>query len=296
MKRGIWLHPNHEAEKQDMATKAFKGISFRLPDTDELKTAARIGAMCGNAWFEWEGDRAFLNDRPYPDEADGWSFPAREVWRAAALGAWRERLGEAAQGLVSMAVENRRIGFHRGSFDQQQQRLQRDALVEAGVDPEMIHEAPASGAGTERAALEQVISNVGKGDVLVVWRLDCLADSLEELTRIAQVLERKGVGLHSLQEQIDTTDASGQNFCPILEALAGFASRVVTGSGPAANVPARHPGRKPGRKRKLTDQDLSTARALLRDETVTVAEVAKRLGVSPATLYRELPGGRSGLD
>jgi len=279
-----------------MATKAFKGISFRLPDADEQKTAARIGAMCGNAWYEWEGDRAFLNDRPYPDEIDDWPLPTREIWRAAALGAWRERLGEAARGLVAMAGENRRIGFQRGSLDQQQQRLQRDALVEAGVDPEMIHEAPASGAGTERAALEQVISTAGKGDVLVVWRLDCLADSLEELSRIAQMLEQKGMGLRSLQEQIDTGGASGQNFCPILEALAGFASRVVTGTGPAENVPARHPGRKPGRKRKLTEKDLSTARALLRDETVTVAEVAKRLGVSPATLYRELPGGRSGLD
>ena len=74
-----------------MATKAFKGIGFRLPDKEELKTAARIGAMCGNAWYEWEGDRPFLNDRPCPDEIDAWSSSAREVWRAAALGAWREK-------------------------------------------------------------------------------------------------------------------------------------------------------------------------------------------------------------
>jgi DNA invertase Pin-like site-specific DNA recombinase len=258
--------------------------------------AARIGAMCGNAWYEWEGDRPFLNDHPYPDEIDDWPFSTREAWRTAALGAWRERLGEAAKGLVAMAAENRRIGFQRGGTDQQQQRLQRDALVEAGVEPKMIHVAPASGAGTERAALEQVISTVGKGDVLVVWRLDCLGDSLEELNRIAQVLEQKGVGLHSLHEQIDTGGASGQNFYPILGALAGFAFRVVAESSPAANTPVRHTGRKPGRKRKLTDQDLSTARALLGDETITVAEVAKRLGVSPATLYRELPGGRSGVE
>jgi DNA invertase Pin-like site-specific DNA recombinase len=193
-----------------------------------------------------------------------------------------------------MAAENRRIGFQRGSSEQQQ-RLQRDALIEAGVDPAMIHEAPVSGDGTDRAALEQVISDAGRGDVLVVWRLDCLADSLEGLNRIVQMLEHKGVGLHSLQEQIDTIGASGQQFYPILRALVGFASRVVSGSGPARNVPVRQVGKKPGRKRKLSDQDLATARALLLGETLTVAEVAKRLGVSPATLYRELPGGRSGV-
>jgi len=276
-----------------MATKAFKGIGFRLPKTDELKAAARIGAVCGNAWYEWEGDRPFLNDRPYPDEIDDWPFACREVWRAAALGAWRERLGEAAKGFSAVAAEHRRIGFQKCNADQEQQRLQRDALIEAGVDPTVIHEAQAPGDGTDRAALEQAIGAAGQGDILVVWRLDCLADSLEELNRIVQMLEHKGLGLHCLQEQIDTSGASGQNFCPILGALTGFASRVDSGSGPSGNVPIRRAGKKPGRKRKLTDQDLITARALLLDQTITVAEVAKRLGVSPATLYRELPGGRS---
>jgi AcrR family transcriptional regulator len=35
---------------------------------------------------------------------------------------------------------------------------------------------------------------------------------------------------------------------------------------------------------------------LLKDAAITVNDVAKRLQVSPATLYRHFPGGRSGLD
>ena len=47
----------------------------------------------------------------------------------------------------------------------------------------------------------------------------------------------------------------------------------------------------------MTDKDVAAARALLTDPEVTVAEVAQRLGTSPATLYRYLPkGGRSGLE
>jgi len=34
----------------------------------------------------------------------------------------------------------------------------------------------------------------------------------------------------------------------------------------------------------------------LRDPEITVEQVAKRLGVVSSTLYRYLPGGRSGLD
>ncbi len=37
------------------------------------------------------------------------------------------------------------------------------------------------------------------------------------------------------------------------------------------------------------------AKALLRDPEITVEEVARRLQVSAATLYRYLPGGRGAL-
>jgi AcrR family transcriptional regulator len=34
---------------------------------------------------------------------------------------------------------------------------------------------------------------------------------------------------------------------------------------------------------------------MLRDDGLTVEDVARRVGVSPATLYRHLPGGRSAV-
>ena len=59
---------------------------------------------------------------------------------------------------------------------------------------------------------------------------------------------------------------------------------------------ARERGRTGGRPPALSTADLAAAKAMLRDPQITVNEVAKRLKVSPATLYRHLPGGRSGLD
>jgi AcrR family transcriptional regulator len=41
--------------------------------------------------------------------------------------------------------------------------------------------------------------------------------------------------------------------------------------------------------------DLAAAKALLRDSNVTVEEATQRVGVSPSTLYRHLPGGCSAL-
>ena len=39
-----------------MATKAFKGISFTLPQKNRLKVAVQTDVMCGNAWYEREGE------------------------------------------------------------------------------------------------------------------------------------------------------------------------------------------------------------------------------------------------
>lgn len=52
-------------------------------------------------------------------------------------------------------------------------------------------------------------------------------------------------------------------------------------------------GRKGGRRRKLGEEDLVMARALLKDPTIPVAQIAKRLGVSRATFYAYFPGARS---
>ncbi len=279
-----------------MATNAFKGIGFTLPQKSRLKVAADIGVECGNAWYEREGNRAFLDSRYYPDEIEGWSSRAKDAWRQAALGTWLDRKDDVAKKeLASPASKIILIGYQRVSTDDQHLHLQRDALVKAGVDPSRIYEDKLSGAKTNRPGLEHAIRAAREGDVLVVWRLDRLGRSLKDLIHIAERLEEKGVGLRSLQEQIDTTSAAGRLFFHMMGALAEFERNLIRERTRAGLDAARRRGKKPGRKRKLREQDLVAAKALLADESITVVEVAERLGVSPATLYRELPGGRSGV-
>jgi hypothetical protein len=48
-----------------------------------------------------------------------------------------------------------------------------------------------------------------------------------------------------------------------------------------------------GRPPKLTEDDLEPARALLANPDIGVTQIADRLGVSPATLYRYIPAART---
>jgi DNA invertase Pin-like site-specific DNA recombinase len=66
--------------------------------------------------------------------------------------------------------------------------------------------------------------------------------------------------------------------------------RERTQAGLAA---ARRAGRTGGRPPKLTEDDLEAARALLANPDIGVTQIAHRLGVSPATLYRYIPAART---
>jgi len=185
------------------------------------------------------------------------------------------------------------VGYQRVSTDDQDLSLQRDALIEAGVDPAHIYEDHRSGANPERPGLTACLKALRSGDILVVWRLDRLARSLRDLIRIADELEERNVGLRSLQEQIDTTTATGRLFFHLMGALAEFERNLIRERTMAGLEAARKRGRKPGRKRKLSPKQIQIGEALLRDVNLTVQEIAGQLSVSPATFYRYFPGGRS---
>jgi len=51
---------------------------------------------------------------------------------------------------------------------------------------------------------------LGKGDTIVVWRLDRLGRSLKDLIALVEALKNCKIGLRSLQENTDTTTSGGK--------------------------------------------------------------------------------------
>jgi DNA invertase Pin-like site-specific DNA recombinase len=126
-----------------------------------------------------------------------------------------------------------------------------------------------------------------------VWKLDRLARSIKQLIETVDDMETKGIGFRSLTEAIDTTTPSGKLVFHIFGALAEFERSIIRERTRAGLDAAASRGRKGGRPPKLSEGDLKAARALLSDPQITVENVARRLGVSTATLYRHLPAARS---
>ena len=185
------------------------------------------------------------------------------------------------------------VGYARVSTDDQDHALQLDALRAAGC--ERIITETASGSRTDRIELARLIENARTGDTLVVWRLDRLGRSLRHLIDLSEQLQERGIGLRSITEAIDTSTPAGRFMFSILGALGQMEREIIIERTRAGLRAAAARGRRGGRPPALDEARVRAARAMLAGGTMSAAEVARQLGISPSTLYRHLPGGRGAL-
>ena len=186
------------------------------------------------------------------------------------------------------------IGYARTSTSSQDHALQMDALEKAGC--ERIFVETASGLKANRPELMRALEFARRDDQIVVWRLCRLARSLRQLIDPVDDLQRRGIGLRSLTESIDTASPGGRLVLPIFGALNSFEVEILrewTRAGPMASRLRERVG---GRPRSLDESKLKIARTLMADPTLSVAEIAKQMGVAPSTLYRCFPGGRGEIN
>ncbi|HMS44224.1 MAG TPA: recombinase family protein [Alphaproteobacteria bacterium] len=186
-----------------------------------------------------------------------------------------------------------KVGYARVSTKDQNTDLQIDALKEAGC--EKIFEEKASGAQRDRPQLTAALNFMRSGDTLVVWKLDRLARSIKQLVDTIDDLKERKIGFLTLKDNIDTNTPAGKLFFHIFGSLAEFEREVIRERTTAGLVAARAKGNFGGRERAMNDDDLEAARTLLQNDKLSTSQVAKRLGISVATLYRYFPGGRGEL-
>jgi len=178
------------------------------------------------------------------------------------------------------------IGYARVSTDDQNARLQIDALKAAGCVK--VFTDKASGSLANRPQLDKMLAHLRPDDVVVVWRLDRLGRSLKNLIALIEDLAEKGDGFRSLSESIDTTTANGKLFFSIMGALAEFERDLIRERTMAGLAAARARGRVGGRPPTMTPEKIAVARQMYDSREHTVEAIAKTLGVSRKTIYRHL--------
>lgn len=174
-----------------------------------------------------------------------------------------------------------RIGYARVSTIDQDLTIQRATLKAAGCDP--VRSEKASGASRAgRSELVTVLDFIGEGDTLCVTRIDRLARSIGDLQDIVRTLQAKGAKLQATEQPIDTGTAAGKAFLDMLGVFAEFETNLRRERQLEGIARAKASGVYRGRPPSI---DGAAIRAL-KAEGVGPAEIARRLGIARASVYR----------
>lgn len=174
------------------------------------------------------------------------------------------------------------IGYARVSSLGQSVEVQLDQLKAAGCE-KIFAEKKSGTTTTGREQLDLALSFVREGDVFVVTRLDRLARSLVDLRKIVDFLTDKGVGFRCLQQgAIDTTSSEGRLMLNILASFAEFETEIRKERQRDGIAKAKSEGRYKGRPVVIDPQKIEELRA----SGLGPTEIAKRLGIGRASVYR----------
>lgn len=180
------------------------------------------------------------------------------------------------------------FGYVRVSTRKQSTDQQADALLAAGVPLANIYGDVRSGTKWDREGLDALRKVLRPGDTLVVVALDRLGRSLSEMVKLLDWIVAEGIKLRSLCEGIDLSTPTGRMLAGIFASLAEYERELIIERADAAREAARARGRQVGRPKSTTGSQLDKARVLL-SAGWSRSRVAQELGISRATLYREIP-------
>lgn len=176
------------------------------------------------------------------------------------------------------------VGYARVSSNSQNLDLQLEQLADAGCE-KVFSEKVTGTSRNDRRALEECLDWLREGDTLVVTRLDRLARSGRDLHDILAQLSAKQVGFRCVQQgAVDTTTSMGKLILGILGAVAEFETDIRKERQREGIERAKAAGAYKGRKPTV---DVEQVRSL-RDQGVGATDIATKLGIARASVYRAL--------
>jgi hypothetical protein len=183
------------------------------------------------------------------------------------------------------------FGYARVSIADQNPDHQIDALLRAGVARENIHIDKASGAKASRSKLDLVLQLLREGDTLKVTQLDRLSRSVQHLINLGADLRERKIGLHVIEQGIDTDTAEGRAMFGMLSVLAELQRELIVANTldglaaarPEAESAAAGRGSPPSKPRSPKSCTTHGPRPSSRSPTCSACPVRRCTGTSTRT-------------
>lgn len=176
------------------------------------------------------------------------------------------------------------IGYMRPYQGDENCERQHKALIKENCK-KIISEPHTS--AKHRNNLDKLLNSLCEGDKIVIGKLYTIADSTRHLVELIDKIEAKGAYLHSLQEEIDTSNTDGYSLPHIVKHLSVFQNDVISEQTKQGMIKAKEKGEAIGRPRK-PDKNVQRAINMYQSKKYSLADIRNETGISKSTLYRYL--------
>jgi DNA invertase Pin-like site-specific DNA recombinase len=187
------------------------------------------------------------------------------------------------------------VGYARVSSRGQSLEVQLQKLKDAGCDVDRIYSEKLSGVDADRPQLRAALDFLRDGDTFIFTRIDRLARSVVDLSRIVDQLTKKGVRVKCVDQSIDNTTPEGRAMISMLATFAQFENEIRAERQLDGIAKARADGVKFGRKAKLTDGVVAKVKAM-KDEGQSIAAIMEATCLKRATVYKALKQAEQTLE
>ena len=177
------------------------------------------------------------------------------------------------------------VGYARVSSIGQSLEVQQEKLRHC----DKLFEEKKSGLNGNRSRLAACLDYIREGDTLVITRLDRLARSTLHLCQMAEELDKKGVNLQVLDQNMDTSDATGRLLFNVLSSIAQFETEIRAERQAEGIAKARKRGVAFGRKNTLTPEQVEELKQKRRDG-VLIKDLMQDYNLVKSSVYRYLDG------
>ncbi len=139
-----------------------------------------------------------------------------------------------------------------------------------------------------------MLDRLGRGDEVVVWKLDRLGRNTRHLLELLDDFKSRGIKFRSLRDGIVTEPDSevggaiAQAMVTIISAFAQLERDQLSERTRAGMAAAAENGRKAGRREVTADHDKVKRTRELKARGLKPADIGKIIGASRATVYRYL--------
>lgn len=194
-----------------------------------------------------------------------------------------------------MSITGIKIGYARTSTAEQVAGLEAQERDLRAAGCERVFAEQVSSTATTRPQLVAALDFIREGDVLVVAKPDRLARSTADMLEIVKKIEAKGAALLVLSmggQVLDTRSPTGKLMLTVLAAVATFERDLMKERQIEGIAKAKSEGRYKGRAptvRRRADEIFA-----LKAQGLGPAEIARKLGVGRASVYRALEAVEAG--